>query len=174
MLVKNSLGYVKRDFISTMRKLQYLVIFGIVNLLFSSGTYAGNKTLYAVINASNDITEMPVTKMARIFLGKQISFANGLKIVPIDHPLENSSNGLFTKYVIHKSNSQLNSYWSRKIFNGKGCPPIIVSGMDNYLKYIAENENSIGYIYGEKKVDSKKIKFLPLVGLEMVAERSGQ
>ena len=47
---------------------------------------------------------------------------------------------------MRKTLPQLNSYWSRLIFTGRGQPPFAVSGNSEVLEFIASNPNMIGYV----------------------------
>ena len=48
--------------------------------------------------------------------------------------------------MVKKDAAQLNAYWSRLIFTGKGEPPKKVADNTDVLALVAANPNIIGYV----------------------------
>ena len=84
--------------------------------------------------------------MASIFLGKSRQLPDGTKVVPLDQLEGSGLKQEFYAKVVRKTLPQLNSYWSRLIFTGRGQPPFAVSGNSEVLEFIASNPNMIGYV----------------------------
>ncbi|AUM12210.1 type 2 periplasmic-binding domain-containing protein [Ketobacter alkanivorans] len=102
--------------------------------------------LAIVVNSSNEISQVSVEDVASIFLGKSRQLPNGTKVIPLDQ-LEGEGVRLeFYTKVVKKTLPQLNSYWSRLIFTGRGQPPFAVSGDSEVLEFVASNPNMIGYV----------------------------
>lgn len=138
-------------------------LFCLVVLFLSSSAFAEEKTLFAIVNNSNQIESLSKRDMAKIFLGKKASYDKGGKVIPIDHHVSSDCRQRFMKDVIHKSEAQYNSYWSRKIFNGKGTPPEVIEEMEDYISYIERNVEAIGYVYGDTKVGNRPVKLIPII-----------
>ncbi len=102
--------------------------------------------LAIIVNASNDTSEITAEQVASIFLGKTRRLPDGTKVIPIDQFEGEKPRAEFYSKVVQKSQSQLNSYWSRLIFTGKGQPPFAVTGDSEVLEFIASNPNMIGYV----------------------------
>jgi ABC-type phosphate transport system substrate-binding protein len=99
-----------------------------------------------IVSKSNQNSAMDQTTVSRIFLGKAKSFPDGSQALPIAQNEESKTSEAFNTSILGKSDSQLNSYWSRLIFTGKGTPPK-ESGTDAEIKtLVANNPNIIGYI----------------------------
>ncbi|HRE31956.1 MAG TPA: hypothetical protein PLD88_08285, partial [Candidatus Berkiella sp.] len=67
--------------------------------------------------------QLPVTSLSRdevyrIYLGKTKFLPNGTKVIPIDQKMGAVSRSQFYKAVIHKTETEIKSYWSRVIFTG--------------------------------------------------------
>ena len=102
--------------------------------------------LAIIVNANNDASEITAEEVASIFLGKTRRLPDGTKVIPIDQHEGEKPRSEFYQKVVQKSQSQLNSYWSRLIFTGKGQPPFAVTGDSEVLEFIASNPNMIGYV----------------------------
>ena len=119
--------------------------------------------LAIIVNASNPSGEITVEQAANIFLGKSRRLPDGTKVIPIDQLEGEGPRAEFYDKVVQKSQSQLNSYWSRQIFTGKGQPPFAVTSDSEVLEFIAPNPNMIGYVdlaTVEKAINSSEIKVL--------------
>lgn len=119
--------------------------------------------LAIIVHASNTSAEISMEQVASIFLGKSRRLPDGTKVIPIDQLEGEKPRSEFYDKVVQKSQSQLNSYWSRQIFTGKGQPPFAVTGDSEVLEFIASNPNMIGYVdlaTVEKAANAGDIKVL--------------
>ncbi|HAU14102.1 MAG TPA: phosphate ABC transporter substrate-binding protein, partial [Gammaproteobacteria bacterium] len=99
-----------------------LFFWGIQSASSASGELA------IIVNNTNDIQEISVEDVASIFLGKSRQLPDGTKVVPLDQLEGSGLKQEFYAKVVRKTLPQLNSYWSRLIFTGRGQPPFAVSG----------------------------------------------
>ena len=117
-----------------------LLFWGIQSASSASGQLA------VIVNASNHVKGITPEQVAEIFLGKSRRLPDGTKVVPIDQVEGQKPRDEFYTRIVQKSQSQLNSYWSRLIFTGKGQPPFAVTGDSEVLEFISSNPNMIGYV----------------------------
>jgi hypothetical protein len=92
----------------------------------------------------------------KIYLGKSKSFADGTKVNPVNQ------NGTavadeFNDKLVGKSGSQLNAYWSKLVFTGKGTPPGKLDNDQAVIDFVAANADAIGYIDSAKVSDKVKV-----------------
>ena len=128
-----------------MRKIRSLL----ACTLFFVGTQSASSAsgeLAIIVNSNNQVAEITAEQVASIFLGKTRRLPDGTKVIPIDQFEGEKPRAEFYNKVVQKSQSQLNSYWSRLIFTGKGQPPFAVTGDSEVLEFIASNPNMIGYV----------------------------
>lgn len=121
----------------------------LAGILFFVGIQSASSAsgeLAIIVNASNQADAISVEQVASIFLGKTRSLPDGTKVIPIDQFEGEKPRAEFYSKVVQKSQAQLNSYWSRLIFTGKGQPPFAVTGDTEVLEFIASNPNMIGYV----------------------------
>lgn len=102
--------------------------------------------LAIVVNPNSPINEMSAEEVADLFLAKASRTAEGVKVIPIDQAESGQSRKEFYERVVKKSPSQLNSYWSRLIFTGKGRPPFAVTDDAEVLELVAANPSMLGYV----------------------------
>lgn len=110
----------------------------------------------AIIVHPNNDNELKSSIIRKIFLGQAYTFPNGDKATPIDQQGDSSNKAAFTKKVLRKTPSSLNSYWSRMMFSSKGLPPKTLA--EQAIKAeVAKNPQAISYIDADNIDDSIKI-----------------
>lgn len=110
----------------------------------------------AVIVNPGNASALDADTIKKIYLGKTKSFDNGNKVNPA------TQNGTavaeeFNSKVVGKSSSQLNAYWSKLVFTGKGTPPEKLDTDQAVIDFVAANADSIGYIDSSKATDKVKV-----------------
>lgn len=120
-------------------------------------TSAAHAEVAIVVNKSVAISEIATDQAADIFLGKVDSLPNGTKMVPIDQEDTEKVRTEFYTKVVKKDAAQLNAYWSRLIFTGKGEPPKKVADNAEVLALVASNPNIIGYVDASAVNSSVKV-----------------
>jgi len=109
-----------------------------------------------VVHPSNTST-FDKSTIKKIFLGKKKSFSNGRPTILLSSPPSSTATEEFNKKVIGKSSNQVNAYWSKMIFTGKGTPPQEMPSTNDIISVIAANPDAIGYIDASAVTDAVKI-----------------
>lgn len=109
-----------------------------------------------IVNSASPVNSASADDIAQIFLGKRNEIA-GATVVAVDQTEGNASRAVFYEKVVQKSGSQLNAYWSRLIFTGKGAPPQQVGSDSEVAEAVIEDEEAIGYIDSSAVVDGVKV-----------------
>lgn len=112
-----------------------------------------------IVSANNPNSELDEKQIYNIYMGKSKSFPDGSKALPLDQKKGSKSRDSFRDGILQKSSSQLNTYWSRLIFTGKGTPPQEGGDSASVKAMIAKNPNLIGYIEADHADDSVKILY---------------
>jgi ABC-type phosphate transport system substrate-binding protein len=99
-----------------------------------------------IVNSKVTIDALTPEQASMLFLGKIDELPNGTKMVPIDQDKDSSVRSEFHNKVTKKNQNQLNAYWSRKVFTGKGTPPKEVMDDEEVVDLVKNNPNLIGYI----------------------------
>lgn len=110
------------------------------------GSGAAHAEVAVIVNKDVAVSSITLDVAANIFLGKVDTLPNGTKMVPIDQEDGKSVRTEFYTKVVKKDAAQLNAYWSRLIFTGKGEPPKKVADNAEVIALVAANPNIIGYV----------------------------
>ena len=63
----------------------------------------------------------------------------------------------FYKAILGKTETEMNRYWSKLKYTGKGKPPAVVLGDDAVKEVVANTPGAIGYIDGKSLDKSVKV-----------------
>lgn len=112
-----------------------------------------------VVNVS--VFSEGVTKddIANVFLKRIKDLPIGGALTPIDQRDALNVKQEFYLKVTGKNPNQLNAYWSRLMFTGKGVPPQTVRNDDEVLNAVRANPGFVGYIDATKVDDTVKVLF---------------
>lgn len=127
-----------------MRYLRFQVILGTV-ILTAVHLCAQGGGYKIVVHSSNPLTSVKKDEIARIFTKKSTKFSDGRKALPVDLPVESSVRDSFSKSVLGKPASAVNSYWQQQIFSGKDVPPPL-KREDAAISFVLSNEFAIAYV----------------------------
>lgn len=89
------------------------------------------------------LTKSEVTKL---YLGKAKRLSTGDRATVIEQADGSATRLAFHDAVTGKSEAQLQSYWSRLVFTGKGKPPQQLSSSTLVKSKVASDPSAIGYI----------------------------
>ena len=120
---------------------------------------ASRADVAVIVHPDNPIGSITETYISRIFLGKTESFPDKGKATPIEHKEGSSLKKAFHTGVTRKNPNQLNAYWSRLIFTGKGTPPKVVRNDKKVKSLVSSNTDYIGYIDSANVDGSIKVVF---------------
>lgn len=116
-------------------------------LLFAVSFCARAEVVVIVsVNNPNTYTGLEKDEIKRIFLGKGSNFPDGSKAIAYDLPKGDEKRAEFSRRYLGKTESQLNSYWSRRVFAGKQQPPRRTESSADMKAKVAASKNAIGYI----------------------------
>ena len=137
------------------KNLKWIVVLGlsIISLLTMNQAFA---EVAIVVHPSNE-SNFDKSTIKRIFLGKAKSFSNGRSAILLSASPKDPVTEEFNKKVIGKSSNQVNAYWSKMIFTGKGTPPQEMASTDEILSAISANPDAIGYMDASAATSAVKV-----------------
>jgi ABC-type phosphate transport system substrate-binding protein len=121
--------------------------------LLTMNVQAGVVVIVHPSNASG----LDAAAINRIYTGKEKSFSNGNKAIPISQISTAAATDEFNEKVLNKTSAQLKAYWSKLVFTGKGTPPKEMNDDQEVLKLVASNPDTIGYISSASVDSSVKV-----------------
>ncbi len=109
-----------------------------------------------IINDSTDISSLTKAQVKEIFLGVEVKWQNGNKIMLAtlkDVPIHKEFVSIYTA----KNTTQFMRYWKRMVFIGKRSMPRIFKTENELIGYVANTQGSIGYISSIAEHDGVKV-----------------
>ncbi len=110
-----------------------------------------------IVNTSSSVSSLTLDEVKKLFLGKKKKFPGGGKASPVEQVEGSTIRNTFNAKVLSKSGKQLQSYWSKIIFSGKGTPPDSVANDMAVKSWVITNRNGIGYIDSSQVDGSVKV-----------------
>ena len=77
-----------------------------------------------IVNSENDIESMTSKEVSDIFLKKTVKWKDKSKIKAADRQRSAVIRENFSQKVHKKSTDAIIGYWQKKIFSGRGVPPV--------------------------------------------------
>lgn len=131
----------------------------------------GGAEIAVIVHPSNPL-ELDITDIYRLYLGKRKDFPDGRRAIPVDQVEGARSRASFIDAVLNKTDQQLKSYWSYKLFTGKGTPPIQLQDDIEVKQVVAANPATIGYV--DAAVVDETVKVIYLFGDTADKRSSGE
>ena len=125
--------------------------------LMMAATFASAEVV-VIVNASSPINSATAEEIQQVFLGKRNEIG-GVSVAAVSLTKNNEVREVFYDKVVDKTPSQLNAYWSRLIFTGKGKPPKQYFDDAEVLETVLEEEDSVGYIDSSSIAEGVKVIF---------------
>ncbi|MDP2570613.1 phosphate ABC transporter substrate-binding protein [Vibrio penaeicida] len=126
----------------------------IVIAALALGTSA-NAAVVVIGNPSMDALNAATVK--KLYLGK----AKSLNIDVVDLADGEALKDEFHQKVTGKTEAQLQAYWAKRVFTGKGQPPKALPSADLVKNTVQTGNNIIGYIDESQVDDSVKVLLKP-------------
>ena len=104
-----------------------------------------NAEIAIVVHPDSGMASASVYEISQLFLGKRNEI-DGQPARAIDQEEGSAVRDEFYEKVVEKTGSQLNAYWSRLIFTGKGMPPDKVLEDADVIDMVSEETDLVGYI----------------------------
>jgi len=105
-------------------------------------------------NAAGNLTKHQVKDF---YLGKVTAFNDGTPVAVIDLPDGNAVRDEFYSKVVGKKKAQVQAYWAKRIFTGKGTPPKSLDDAAAVKKWVAGKPGRLGYVDSSAVDDSVSV-----------------
>lgn len=96
-------------------------------------------------------------ELQRIFLGKTTRFDNGERINCVVSD-QKQIRHIFNQSVLKRTDQQIKTYWTRKIFTAKGFPPDRLTD-ETIIGLVQKNPGYIGYVDSEQ-LSQQKVRII--------------
>ncbi|ATH07669.1 hypothetical protein BIY24_06835 [Halobacteriovorax marinus] len=118
---------------------------------------------YLVVSKKNsEIKSIDRETVKDIYLGSKLFWSNGSRIQPIHLPIEDKAFDTFLMNIVEMDTNQFLSYWRRKLFSGRAHPPKQIQKVQDILKFVEENPDSVAVLPSRPKLNSKSLVIIEL------------
>ena len=85
-------------------------------------------------------------ELRAIYLKQKVLWDDGDPIVPINREAGSSDRELFSERLFGQGSLRSAAYWNRRYFEAGEFPPATLASEEAVLRFVAANENAIGYV----------------------------
>lgn len=130
-------------------------------LALPSTTPLAAQDFKVIVNSANPISDIPAATLSKIFLKETAGFPGGGSATPVDLAKSSPVRAAFSKRVIGRPVSAVDTYWQQQIFSGKEIPPAAKASDDEVIAFVKATPGAVGYVSagastaGVKVVDVK-------------------
>lgn len=128
----------------------------LITMVLLSASFA-HAELVVVGHPDLKTTTLPKSQLSRIFLGQSEAFPDGSRATPINST--GAQRNAFYQDALNRSPAQMEKYWARLIFTGKGKPPREVKPQD-IARAVKDTPGAISYM--EKNTVPEELKILTI------------
>lgn len=134
---------------------KWIALLGLIfcNLIFINSLLAD---VVVIVHPDNTSTFDEKT-IKKIFLGKTKAFNNGRVAILLSPKSESPARHSFNKLALGKTEGQVNAYWSKMMFTGKGVPPQEMGSANEIISAVAANRDAISFIDASAATGAVKI-----------------
>ena len=124
---------------------RYVVRVALVLALLAPTVSAPEPPPLAVVVHRARHAELSLADLAQVYLRRKRFWDDGAPIVPLNLPAGTPLRVAFSKAVLQRSETDLADYWNRQYFYGV-LPPATLASTAAVLRYVAADENAVGYV----------------------------
>jgi ABC-type phosphate transport system substrate-binding protein len=99
-----------------------------------------------IVNAKNPASSLGREQIARLFLKKDLRFADGTEAEPVDRQPDSATRRDFTQGIHGKDVAAIKSFWQRQLFSGRDSPPPELASDREVIDFVARSRGGIGYV----------------------------
>lgn len=136
-------------------KRQLLCSVCMIGLFFGQSAVASAEVAI-IVHPSNSAT-IEKADIERMFMGKIKSFSSGSEVIPANAGPAAPSRAEFEDKVIGRTSAQINAYWAKIVFTGKGSKPKELDSDAAILSFVASTPGAIAYVDAGAVNDSVKV-----------------
>lgn len=128
--------------IKNIVKSHYLFLFMIVSLLNINTTYS---QLVAIVNTSNNITNVTSSDFKSYFLGDKSKFPSGTNVSLVLSKEDNKVKEVFIN-IMGKKYNELMNIWLKKSLNDGWKSPTQFTNDSDVISYVAKTQGALGFV----------------------------
>lgn len=121
----------------------------------SASLTAAGSDLAVIVNPESGVSELSRAEVINIFLGRQRRLPSGVAALTVDLAGASDEKRQFYSRLVGKEPAEINSYWARLVFSGRGAAPWQAESPEEVLDIVENYKGAIGYIERHRVVDGR-------------------
>lgn len=107
---------------------------------------AAGEPLVVVTNPKSQINQLTKMEMKDILLGRKVFIENDIRIRVFLPELANEQTKAFIQTHTGMTSHSFLAYWRRRLFSGRGTPPVFVKSHSELIERVSNSEGGIGVV----------------------------
>lgn len=121
----------------------------------SANLTAAGTDLAIIVHPQSGVAELSRAEVINIFLGRQRRLPSGVMALTVDLAGASDEKRQFYYRLVGKEPAEINSYWARLVFSGRGAAPWQAESPEEVLGIVENYKGAIGYIQRHRVVDGR-------------------
>jgi ABC-type phosphate transport system substrate-binding protein len=113
----------------------------LISILFLANAAKGDYRL--IVNKGAGITSLTKSELKSIFLGRKTLWDSGTVVLPCYSDFESDGTHQFFNNIVKKNADQYRRYWNKRLFSGRGMPPMTFKSNDQVVAHVKQNKGAI-------------------------------
>jgi ABC-type phosphate transport system substrate-binding protein len=127
-------------------------------MMFGFGSVLAAETEVVVIgNPRLDVSAVNAQVIADLYLGRAVQLSTGQRVEVVDLPVGHPVRDEFYSRILGRDPDQIRAYWAKRIFTGKGTPPLVRGDEAAVVRWVREAPGRIGYVSSGAVTDSVQV-----------------
>jgi len=127
---------------------------GILGFALTVSAQSGFKL---IANPSTSTDSLTAKEVSQVFFKKSDAWPDGTPAVPVDQKVDSSVRAAFSQAVHQKSAAAVDAYWQKRIFSGRGLPPVTQASDARVLDFVRSTPGAIGYVSTGASIQGVKV-----------------
>jgi ABC-type phosphate transport system substrate-binding protein len=127
------------------RALTQRLVICLLGLVTWSQLGAAETEVKVIVHPSR-ATPLTEADLRAIYLKQKLLWDDDDPIVPINREAGSAARELFSERLFGQSSLRAAAYWNRRYFEAGEFPPATLASEEAVLRFVAANENAIGYV----------------------------
>ncbi len=116
---------------------------GVLGFALAASAQSGFKI---VAHPSVSTDGLSASEVSDMFMKKSDKWPDGTAVVPVDQKVDARVRAAFSEAVHQKSVSAVDAYWQKRIFSGRGLPPVTQGSDGQVLAFVRATPGAVGYV----------------------------
>jgi ABC-type phosphate transport system substrate-binding protein len=131
-----------------------LILAACLPCLVAPARLAAAEVAIKLIAHPTRVAELTEGEVRAIYLKQKLFWNDGRPIVPINREAGSAAREAFSRRIFGQDSRRLATYWNQRYFEAGEFPPATLASEEAVLRFVAGNENAIGYVTLEDVTES--------------------